>query len=157
MGLDRYTFLGPYLKITPQETDLPKSTNGCPNSACPQYRSWSNDKFCKECGTPVQQMKWTEKGQREIRHVIHELENEGYMKPDVFRGIYDFRDIAMPNCNQWPDGTCWNVNRDVISGERIDGEINNFERKYEREIKLIREKVGYSNMAILWGFIEWYN
>jgi len=157
MGVDRHTFLGPYLRITPLQADLPKSTKGCPNNKCQQYRRWSHDAFCSKCGTAIEQMKWTERGQQEIRHVIQELEDEGQMKPEVFRGIYDFKDIAMPNRNKWEDGTRWNVDLEVISGERIDREIVNFERKYEREIGLIRKKVGHINVAILWGFIEWYS
>lgn len=148
MGVDKYTFIGPYIKILGKlDISVIKVKR-----VCPKHPEMNQDgKFCKECGTLIENVEYTV---NEKINFYDLLKSDNLYTPpylnDVLLGNYN-----VPEGQIMVDDDTTEIDLTDIS-ELIKTQKEWFIKEYYIEIDILNKTFGEDNIKICWGLVTYW-
>jgi hypothetical protein len=164
MGIDYSSYIGGYVRCKTHKVNDTESRRSCSNSKCKSHGGnvWDEKKkFCEACGSEITKQDFPIVRQNVERYELYEELKEQLMPPfgDTFHFKMDEQneDLWLSNLTDW--GLHVTPNRECVSEaytpERIQKEIAEFERKFAKQIAILKKHYGEENVAIEWGYFNY--
>lgn len=166
MGTSTNIHIGPYMIVTGKKTEkIDREVLTCSNKKCQTYKDnqpyTDKQKFCAECGHPVEIKNYKENYVSDAYDIINDepydeefvdelcwtdpmglgdgvfIQNESspYSKKrkDIDDGVVDYEDMKPVEEKEW------------------------FEKRYKKIINVFKKELGENSVQIKYGIFEWYN
>jgi len=157
MGMSQSLYLGAYARCLNPKAEKPEKRRTCPKVGCKAHKQYVNSPHCSYCGTAVKEIDVMEKresidsdaARTEFRESLHMI---GQHNPDTFEG----KDCWAPNVQRTRIEEYF-TGEDPIEDSVPADEKKKFEKKYAKELEILRRHYGEKNVEVRWGLLGEYS
>lgn len=154
MGVSINTVIGPYLKVDGKhKIEIPKVKRVCPNHP----KKETNNKFCAECGTPIESVDYVETKTLNAKQFYYESD----VYEDDKLWCPEYCDAILPDeypPNRFECDIDDNQSVDLTNaGPIIEQQLKWFKEKYAKEIATFVKAFGEDKVKVCWGVVTFYS
>lgn len=154
--MDNQTIIGPYLEIIGKLT----TTEIKIKRECPKHRQrfQADNKFCGICSLEIESVEIPITKKVDPWEVLgYENFDDGLFSPEGLSSIMIPNDTPLPKI-KWDSEESGTLNLSSIEmDEKSAKQVEWFNKKFKKEITLLSEKFGYTNVHVRWGLVSYWS
>jgi len=169
VGIERFTYCGPYVKCKVQKTTFTYKERVCSNPKCDQHGdpcTQTHDKFCSECGSAIQEVDVEQQGDAiDPYELAEDLKLELCPTFHAYAEERSAEGVHIWSGNNPRKGTKNRPARPFyiddeenslteLRAEDIESELADFAKGYAKELALLRKHYGQANVTLKWGLLH---